>query len=243
MMEAIKTLGLTKRYKDLTAVDGLDLTVEQGELFALLGVNGAGKTTTIKMLSCLTRPDSGDAFLNGHSIISQTAQVKAIIGVSPQETAVAPNLSVRENLQLMCGVHGFSKEKSKLKIENILAQFGLNSVQNKRAGKLSGGWQRRLSIAMALIGEPEILFLDEPTLGLDVLSRSELWDVINGLKGQITMILTTHYMEEAEALSDRIGIMRDGRLLALGKAAELKAQTGEDKFENAFISIVKGAKA
>jgi ABC-2 type transport system ATP-binding protein len=243
MMEAIKTLGLTKRYKDLTAVDGLDLTVEQGELFALLGVNGAGKTTTIKMLSCLTRPDSGDAFLNGHSIISQTAQVKAIIGVSPQETAVAPNLSVRENLQLMCGVHGFSKEKSKMKIENILTQFGLDSVQNKRAGKLSGGWQRRLSIAMALIGEPEILFLDEPTLGLDVLSRSELWDVINGLKGQITMILTTHYMEEAEALSDRIGIMRDGRLLALGTAAELKAQTGEDKFENAFISIVKGAKA
>jgi ABC-2 type transport system ATP-binding protein len=242
MMEAIKTLGLTKRYKDLTAVDGLDLTVEQGELFALLGVNGAGKTTTIKMLSCLTRPDSGDAFLNGHSIISQTAQVKAIIGVSPQETAVAPNLSVRENLQLMCGVHGFSKEKSKMKIENILTQFGLDSVQNKRAGKLSGGWQRRLSIAMALIGEPEILFLDEPTLGLDVLSRSELWDVINGLKGQITMILTTHYMEEAEALSDRIGIMRDGRLLALGTAAELKAQTGEDKFENAFISIVKGAK-
>jgi ABC-2 type transport system ATP-binding protein len=208
----------------------------------LLGVNGAGKTTTIKMLSCLTRPDSGDAFLNGHSIISQTAQVKAIIGVSPQETAVAPNLSVRENLQLMCGVHGFSKEKSKMKIENILTQFGLDSVQNKRAGKLSGGWQRRLSIAMALIGEPEILFLDEPTLGLDVLSRSELWDVINGLKGQITMILTTHYMEEAEALSDRIGIMRDGRLLALGTAAELKAQTGEDKFENAFISIVKGAK-
>jgi ABC-2 type transport system ATP-binding protein len=181
--------------------------------------------------------------LNGHSIISQTAQVKAIIGVSPQETAVAPNLSVRENLQLMCGVHGFSKEKSKMKIENILTQFGLDSVQNKRAGKLSGGWQRRLSIAMALIGEPEILFLDEPTLGLDVLSRSELWDVINGLKGQITMILTTHYMEEAEALSDRIGIMRDGRLLALGTAAELKAQTGEDKFENAFISIVKGAKA
>jgi ABC-2 type transport system ATP-binding protein len=242
-MEAIKTLELTKRYKDLTAVDGLNLTVEQGELFALLGVNGAGKTTTIKMLSCLTRPDSGDAFLNGHSIISDTAQVKAIIGVSPQETAVAPNLSVRENLQLMCGVHGFSKEKSKTKIENILAQFGLDSVENKRAGKLSGGWQRRLSIAMALIGEPEILFLDEPTLGLDVLSRSELWDVINGLKGQITMILTTHYMEEAEALSDRIGIMRDGRLLALGTAAELKAQTGEDKFENAFISIVKGAKA
>jgi ABC-2 type transport system ATP-binding protein len=242
-MEAIKTLELTKRYKDLTAVDGLNLTVEQGELFALLGVNGAGKTTTIKMLSCLTRPDSGDAFLNGHSIISDTAQVKAIIGVSPQETAVAPNLSVRENLQLMCGVHGFSKEKSKAKIENILAQFGLDSVQNKRAGKLSGGWQRRLSIAMALIGEPEIMFLDEPTLGLDVLSRSELWDVINGLKGQITMILTTHYMEEAEALSDRIGIMRDGRLLALGTAAELKTQTGEDKFENAFISIVKGAKA
>ncbi|MCM1055626.1 MAG: ABC transporter ATP-binding protein [Bacteroides sp.] len=240
MMEAIKTIGLTKKYKDLTAVDGLDLTVEQGELFSLLGVNGAGKTTTIKMLSCLTAPDGGDALLEGSSIISDTAAVKKIIGVSPQETAVAPNLTVKENLKLMCGVHGFSKEKTESKTSELCEKLDLNSVLNKKAGKLSGGWQRRLSIAMALIGEPRILFLDEPTLGLDVLARSDLWDVIRSLKGKITVILTTHYMEEAEALSDRIGIMKDGQLLALGTAEELKRQTETDRIEDAFIKIVKG---
>lgn len=239
-MEAIKTVGLTKKYKDLTAVDNLNLTINQGELFSLLGVNGAGKTTTIKMLSCLTKPTAGDAFLNGNSIISATAKVKKIIGVSPQETAVAPNLSAKENLELMCGIHGFTKDRKKEKILELSEQFGLTKILDKKAGKLSGGWQRRLSIAMALISEPEILFLDEPTLGLDVIARSELWDVIRSLKGQITIILTTHYMEEAEALSDRIGIMRDGQFLALGTAEELKERTETDKFENAFLAIVKG---
>lgn len=217
-MAAIKTEKLTKKYKDITAVDNLDLTVEQGELFALLGVNGAGKTTTIKMLTCLTTPDSGNAFVNSSSIVTDTARVKRIIGVSPQETAVAPNLSVKENLELMCGVHGFDREKSQVKIKELSEQFDLSGILSKKAGKLSGGWQRRLSIAMALIGEPQILFLDEPTLGLDVLARSDLWDTIRALKGKITMILTTHYMEEAEALADHIGIMKSGKLLALGTA-------------------------
>lgn len=239
-MDAIRTVKLAKKYKDVAAVSGLDLTVEQEELFSLLGVNGAGKTTTIKMLSCLTKPTSGDAFLNGHSIVSDTAAVKALIGVSPQETAVAPNLSVKENLELICGVHNFSREKRKQKVSELMEQFSLRQVANKRAGKLSGGWQRRLSIAMALIGEPQILFLDEPTLGLDVLARSDLWDVINSLKGKITIILTTHYMEEAEALSDRIGIMKDGALLAQGTAEELKEKAGTDQFESAFVAIVKG---
>jgi ABC-2 type transport system ATP-binding protein len=236
-MNAIEIMGLTKRYGDVTAVDGLSLTIPKGELFALLGVNGAGKTTTIKMLSCLTKPTSGDASLGGSSIVSEPGRVKARIGVSPQETAVAPNLTVRENLGLMCGVYGKQEDR----IADLTDQLGLRQVMGKKAGKLSGGWQRRLSIAMALIGEPEILFLDEPTLGLDVLARSDLWEVISRLKGSITMILTTHYMEEAEQLSDRIGIMRDGRLIALGTAQELKEQAGTERFEDAFVTIVKGA--
>lgn len=239
-MNAIEIKGLTKKYKDTLAVDGLELSIPQGELFSLLGVNGAGKTTTIKMLSCLVRPDGGEAFLLGHSIGAEPAAVKALIGISPQETAVAPNLTVRENLELMCGVQGFSKKKAAGKVAALIQDFSLEEIQNKRAGKLSGGWQRRLSIAMALICEPKILFLDEPTLGLDVIARSELWDTIRSLKGKITIVLTTHYMEEAEALSDRIGIMKSGRLIALGTAEELKQQAGKDRFEEAFVAIVKG---
>lgn len=239
-MEAIKTDKLTKKYKDLTAVDSLDLCVEQGELFSLLGVNGAGKTTTVKMLSCLSRPTSGEAYLNGKSIISDFSAVKSIIGVSPQETAVAPNLTVKENLELMCGVHGFSKEKSSDKTAELAEKFELNSILRKKAGKLSGGWQRRLSIAMALVSEPQILFLDEPTLGLDVIARSELWDLIRELKGKTTVILTTHYMEEAEALSDRVGIMKDGRLLSVGTPGELNEKTGTSRLVDAFLAIVKG---
>lgn len=239
-MEAIKTVSLTKKYKDLTAVDSLNLTVETGELFSLLGVNGAGKTTTVKMLSCLSKPTCGDAFLNGNSIISDSSAVKSIIGVSPQETAVAPNLTVKENLELMCGVYGFTKEKCREKTNELTEKFGLNPILKKKAGKLSGGWQRRLSLAMALISEPQILFLDEPTLGLDVLARAELWDLIRALKGKTTVILTTHYMEEAEALSDRVGVMKDGRLLALGTPDELKSQTGTQRLEDAFIAVVKG---
>lgn len=241
-MTAIKTERLTKKYKDVTAVDTLDLTVEQGELFALLGVNGAGKTTTIKMLTCLTKPDSGDAFVNGNSIVADGGRVKSVIGVSPQETAVAPNLSVKENLELMCGVHGFDRVKSQAKIRELSEQFDLTDILSKKAGKLSGGWQRRLSIAMALISEPQILFLDEPTLGLDVLARSDLWDTVRALKGKITIVLTTHYMEEAEALADRIGIMKNGKLCALGTEEEIKSKAGKEKFEDAFVAIVKGVK-
>lgn len=239
-MDAIRIEGLTKKYKDVVAVDKLSLSVQKGELFSLLGVNGAGKTTTIKMLSCLTQPTSGVAFLNGKSINKDTAAVKSLIAVSPQETAVAPGLSVRENLELMCGVHGFTKEKQKVKIEELTDLLGLESVSKKKAGKLSGGWQRRLSIAMALISEPEILFLDEPTLGLDVLARSELWDLIRSLKGEVTIILTTHYMEEAEALSDRIAIMKDGKLLISDTADKVKEAADTDNFEQAFVRIVKG---
>ena len=239
-MYAIRTANLTKRYKDTVAVDQLNLQVKKGELFSLLGVNGAGKTTTIKMLSCLAQPTGGDAFLNGKSICKDTAAVKSLIAVSPQETAVASGLSVRENLELMCGVHGFTKDKQNAKIAELTKLLGLESVIKKKAGKLSGGWQRRLSIAMALISEPEILFLDEPTLGLDVLARSDLWDLIHSLKGKVTIILTTHYMEEAETLSDRIAIMKDGKLLVCDTADKIKETAGTDTFEQAFIRIVKG---
>ena len=239
-MEAIKTEGLTKKYRDVVAVDNLSLSVHRGELFSLLGVNGAGKTTTIKMLSCLTQPTSGDAFLNGKSICRDVAAVKSIIAVSPQETAVAPGLTVRENLELICGVHGFSKEKRNAKISELTELLELNEVIKKKAGKLSGGWQRRLSIAMALISEPEILFLDEPTLGLDVLVRSDLWELIRSLKGKVTIVLTTHYMEEAEELSDRIAIMKNGKLLICDSADKIKEAAGADDFEQAFVCLVKG---
>jgi len=240
-MQAIQTMELVKRYKDLTAVDKLCLEIQQGELFSLLGVNGAGKTTTIKMLSCLIKPTEGDAIVGGYSITKEPEQVKRLIGVSPQETAVAPNLSVKENLELICGIHGFSKEKTAEKMKELEEQFTLDTVLQRKAGKLSGGWQRRVSIAMALISEPGILFLDEPTLGLDVIARHELWEVIRALKGKITIILTTHYMEEAEALSDRVGIMKSGRLLAVGTVEELNRKAGTKDFETAFVSMVKEA--
>lgn len=241
-MSAIAIRDLTKKYNDTTAVDSLSLDIADGELFSLLGINGAGKTTTIKMLSCLTAPTSGDATVLGHSIVTDVGGVKTTLAVSPQETAVAMGLTVRENLDLICGIHGYKKERAKEKIDQISTALSLDGVLDKRASKLSGGYQRRLSIAMALIGEPKVLFLDEPTLGLDVISRSELWDLICTLKGRMTIILTTHYMEEAEALSDRIGIMKDGRLIALGTADELKAQAGVEKFEDAFVAIVRGDK-
>ena len=240
-MTAIEIRNLTKWYKDTVAVDNLNLDIEKGELFSLLGVNGAGKTTTIKMLSCLINATSGDALLMGESVKTNTNAVKSLMGISPQETAVAQGLTVKENLELICGIYGFSKEKTKEKIQALTEEFKLGDILNKKASKLSGGWQRRLSIALALIGEPQILFLDEPTLGLDVIARSELWDTIRALKGKVTIILTTHYMEEAEALSDRIGIMRKGSLIALGTAEELKKKAGAEKFEDAFITLVKEA--
>lgn len=240
-MIAIQTHDLEKKYGSKIAVDRLNLSVEQGELFALLGVNGAGKTTTIKMLSCLSTPTSGDALLLGDSIVTQPQAVKSKVNVSPQETAVARNLTVRENLELIAGIYGSDRKVARAKTEEMLAAFGLTDIAGDKAKTLSGGMQRRLSIAMALITDPQILFLDEPTLGLDVLARRELWSAIKGLKGRITIILTTHYMEEAEALSDHIGIMSRGRLKATGTATELIAATGAKNFEDAFIALVTEA--
>lgn len=239
-MTAIRIEKLTKQYGDVVAVDGLSLNIKEGELFSLLGVNGAGKTTTIKMLSCLVKPTSGEAFLLNKSILKDTTEVKSYIAVSPQETAIAPKLTVRENLELICGIYSFSKSKTQEKISELGTTLSLNNIMNKKAGKLSGGYARRLSIAMALISEPKILFLDEPTLGLDVIARSELWDVIRSLKGNVTIILTTHYMEEAEALSDRIAIMKDGKLLMCDTPNEIKNQMGVESIEKAFIKIVRG---
>ena len=239
-MCAIQTVGLTKKYKDVIAVDQLNLQIKKGELVSLLGVNGAGKTTIVKMLSCLTKPTCGDAFLNGNSITENAAAVKSSIAVSPQETAIARGLSVYENLALMCGVHGLKKDEQKVKISELIKQFGFEKIIHKKASRLSGGWQRRLSIAMALVSEPKILFLDEPTLGLDVLARSELWDMIRSLKGKATIILTTHYMEEAEALSDRVAIIKDGKLLIHDTVDGIKKIAQTDRFEEAFVRIVKG---
>ena len=239
-MSAIKIEGLTKKYGDVLAVDNLSLEIEKGELFSLLGVNGAGKTTTIKMLSCLSTPTDGDAYLLGKSICKEASATKSLIAVSPQETAIANGLSVKENLVLMCGIHGIKKEQRSQKINGIADALGLDTVMDRKAGKLSGGWKRRLSIAMALISDPKILFLDEPTLGLDVIARSDLWDLIRSLKGKITIVLTTHYMEEAEELSDRIAIMKDGRLLMCDTPKGILSQTGENSIERAFIRVVKG---
>lgn len=232
-MEAVRTENLTKKYKDVTAVDGLTLTIEEGELFSLLGVNGSGKTTTIKMLSALTEPTSGSALLLGKT----PQKAKEFIGVSPQETAVAKGLTVKENLEFMCKINGFSKEKAKQRTDEIIADFALEEVKNKKASKLSGGFQRRLSIAMALVTEPKILFLDEPTLGLDVIARRELWALIKSIGKNMTVILTTHYLEEAENISDRIGIMKKGKLAAVGTVDELLKEAGCEKFEDAFVSI------
>ena len=239
-MLAIETHNLSKKYKEKYAVKNLELAVSQGELYGLLGVNGAGKSTTIKMLSCLLPPTAGDCLLNGHSIVKNTQEVKKIISVSPQETAVAEKLSVRENLEFIAQIYGFDRKTAKQKAEDIIHRFELQEFAKQRAKTLSGGWQRRLSIAMALITEPEILFLDEPTLGLDVLARRELWQVISRLKGKITIILTTHYLEEAESLCDRIGIMTRGELKAEGTAEELKKLAKADNFEDAFVRICNG---
>lgn len=239
-MNAIRTVNLTKKYKDLTAVDNLNLSVEQGELFSLLGVNGAGKTTSIKMLSCLIKPTNGDAQLLDKSVRTQAQAVKQITNISPQETSVAPNLSVKENLELIAGIYGQSRTNARHSAKEMARIFGLTDVLKKKSKKLSGGMQRRLSIAMALISDPQILFLDEPTLGLDVLSRRELWTAIRELKGKVTMILTTHYLEEAEALSDRVGVMVNGRLAATGTVAELTAKTDTHSLEDAFVALAGG---
>lgn len=236
----IKTNNLRKVYKDVVAVDNLNLEINDGELFALLGVNGAGKTTTIKMLSTLVKPTSGDATICGYSILKDTNEIKNLIDVSFQETSIARRLTVEENIDFYARLSGFDKEATQKIKFDIIKTFGLEQVKSKQASKLSGGYQRKLSIALSLISGPKILFMDEPTLGLDVIARRELWQTISLLKNKMTIILTTHYMEEAEALADRIGIMKDGRLLFVGTKQELFNATSKDSVENAFIEIVTG---
>ena len=237
-MLAIDTNKLTKKFKDKTAVNGINLKISEGELFALLGTNGAGKTTTIKMLSTLILPTEGEIKILGLDILKDRQKIKEILNVSPQETAIAPNLSVKENLEFMAGVYQIPKKEEK--IDELVKLFKLEEVLKQKAKTLSGGWQRKVSIAIALINEPKILFLDEPTLGLDVIARKELWNVIEKLKGKITIILTTHYMEEAESLSDRIGIMAKGNLIDVGTAEELIKRTNTKNFEDAFVKIATG---
>ena len=242
MNEAIETIKLRKEFGSKTAVNDLSLDVRQGELFAILGVNGAGKTTTIRMLTGLCAPTSGDARVMGHSILTDLDDVKRIGNLSPQETSVAPNLTVRENLEFIAGIYGATREERRRKADEVIEQFGFEEISGSKAKTLSGGWQRKLSIAMALITEPRILYLDEPTLGLDVLARRELWKLIRSLKGKVTVILTTHYMEEAEELSDRIARMEKGSLVASGTLQQLRERTGKETLEDIFVYIVEGIK-
>lgn len=237
-MLSIETKNLTKKFKEKTAVNGIGLRINEGELFALLGTNGAGKTTTIKMLSTLILPTDGEIKINGLDIIKNRQKIKEILNVSPQETAIAPNLSVKENLEFMAGVYQIPNKEEK--INELVKMFKLEEVLKQKAKTLSGGWQRKVSIAIALINEPKILFLDEPTLGLDVIARKELWKIIENLKGKITILLTTHYMEEAESLSDKIGIMAKGNLVDVGTAEELIKKAGTKNFEDAFVKIATG---
>ncbi|MBQ6017922.1 MAG: ATP-binding cassette domain-containing protein [Clostridiales bacterium] len=237
---AIKTEGLIKRYKDKTAVAGLTLTVNEGELIALLGVNGAGKTTTVKMLTCLTKPSEGKAEIMGCDVIKDPDEVKRLVGISPQDTSVAENLTVKENLEFMADLY-LPKEKSAKAVEKTIKAFGLEEFKDKKSKLLSGGYKRKLSIAMAIIGGPKVLFLDEPTLGLDVLARRQLWREIEALKKNMTIVLTTHYMEEAQALADRIVIMNEGKVMAIGTLAELENMTGKKGLEDVFVSIAEKA--
>lgn len=239
-MNAIEIKNLVKEYKDITAVDNISLSIKEGELFSLLGVNGAGKTTTIKMLSTLIKPTSGDAIILGKSIVKDAKKIKEIINVSPQETAIAPNLTVKENLEFIASIYNIPNKLIKNKVNEMIELFNLKKIVNKRTKKLSGGWQRRLSIACALITEPKILFLDEPTLGLDVIARRELWQIIENLKGKVTIILTTHYMEEAECLSDRVAVMKDGKIIDIDTPKSLVEKTKAKNFEDAFVTLVTG---
>ena len=237
-MVAIETKNLTKKFKDKTAVNNVNLSIKEGEIFSLLGTNGAGKTTAIKMLSGLILPTSGDITIENMSMKKDVLKIKQILNVSPQETAIAPNLTVKENLEFMAGVYQI-KDKNQ-KIKDLVEMFKLGEVLNKRAKTLSGGWQRKVSIAISLVNDPKILFLDEPTLGLDVIARKELWKIIEKLKGKVTIILTTHYMEEAEKLSDRIGIMVNGVLVDVGTSKELVKEAKAKNFEDAFVTIATG---
>lgn len=223
---AVSASGLSKSFAEIEAVSGLDLEIPHGEMFSLLGPNGAGKTTTIRMLCCLTRPSSGRASVMGHDIVDEPLAVKQVIAVSPQETAIAERLSARRNLRLMAGLHGMASDEAARRATELLDLMGLSDRADEGVKKFSGGMKRRLSIAMALVSQPQVLFLDEPTLGLDPQSRRAIWDYLEQLKGQMTIVLTTHYLEEADALADRIGIIDGGQLIALGTSDDLKSSIG-----------------
>ena len=235
-MEIIKVNEITKDYKTTRALDNVSLSINEGELFGLLGVNGAGKTTLIKILSGLAKKSGGDAIVDGHSL-KEMDQIKQIIALSPQETSVAMNLTVKENLEFFQSIYDIKDDEY---LKSIINAFKLEEVLNKRAKTLSGGWQRRLSIAIALISKPKIIFLDEPTLGLDVIARRELWKIIKSLKRKMTIILTSHYLEEIEALCDRVAIMSKGHLLEIGSVEDIKKRANEQSFEEAFVKIVGG---
>ena len=237
-MDAIKVSNLCKEYKDVKAVNNLNLEIKEGELFGLLGVNGAGKTTLIKMLTDIIKPTSGDIQIFNMKYPSDTLKIKELLNISPQETAIAPNLTVKENLDFMAGIYLLNNKEDRIK--ELVKLFKLDKVLDKKTKNLSGGWQRKLSLAIALINKPKILFLDEPTLGLDVISRKELWNILESLKGKMTIILTTHYMEEVEYLSDRIGIINNGLLVDIGTSKELIKKTKTKKLEDAFIKLVEG---
>lgn len=233
----IRTEKINKYYGQIHAVKDVSLEIEENSLFGLLGVNGAGKTTLIKILTCLTGPTSGKATVHGFSVTDEPDEVKKIADVSPQETAVAPNLTVKENLDFFAALY---RTDDKEYIDSVINAFSLGEVLSQRAKTLSGGWKRRVSIAIGMISKPKVLFLDEPTLGLDVLARRELWKIIRSLKGKVTIILTTHYLEEAEALCDKVAIMAKGEVLAAGTPEELKTSAGTDNFEDAFVKIAEG---
>lgn len=234
---AIEIQGLTKRFRERIAVDNLNLTIEQGEIFALLGPNGAGKTTTVRMLAGLAVPTSGDALLMGNSIVKNPESARKLANISPQETAVAERLSVRENIEFIARLYGADKKTAHAQATDLINRFALSGRENDRVKTLSGGMQRKLSIAMALVSNPSVLFLDEPTLGLDVRARRDLWKMIEELKGSVTIVLTTHYLEEAEHLASHIGIMNRGKLAALGTPEEITESAGTESFEDAFLKL------
>ena len=235
-MNIITIDNVCKNYKSKKALDNVSLSIKQGELFGLLGVNGAGKTTLIKILCGLTRKTSGTITINNFNLDKEIDKIKEIIDISPQETSVANNLTVKENLEFFANIYNNNDVKT---INEIIDIFNLNEVLNQRAKTLSGGYKRRLSIAIALISKPKILFLDEPTLGLDVFARRELWNIIKKLQKNITIILTSHYLEEIENLCDRVAILSNGKLLKTGTVEEIKQITNTHNFEDAFIKLVE----
>lgn len=233
----IEIKDITKKYHSLVAVNHVNLTIQDVELFGLLGVNGAGKTTLISMLSTLVQPTSGTASLMGYDLIKEKEEIKKIMSVSPQETAIAPLLTVKENLSFFSEIYEMNDLAY---LEKIIHLFHLEEVLNKKAKTLSGGYKRRLSIAISLLSKPKVLFLDEPTLGLDVFARRELWKIILSLKGKITIVLTSHYLEEIEALCDRIAVIHKGNIIFEGKIEEMKEQTQKENIEDAFIALIEG---